>query len=32
VLKAAGLSGSMGRVAAGDNAAMESFNSQPQKN
>ena len=33
VLKAAGLSGSMGRVAAaGDNAAMESFNSLLQKN
>jgi putative transposase len=32
VLKAAGLSGSMGRVAAaGDNAAMESFNSLLQK-
>ena len=33
VLKAAGLSGSMGRVAAaGDNAAMESFNALLQKN
>ena len=33
MLKAAGLSGSMGRVAAaGDNAAMESFNSLLQKN
>ena len=33
VLKAAGLSGSMGRVAAaGDNAAVESFNSLLQKN
>jgi transposase InsO family protein len=33
VLRAAGLSGSMGRVAsAGDNAAMESFNSLLQKN
>jgi transposase InsO family protein len=33
VLKAAGLTGSMGRVAAaGDNAAMESFNSLLQKN
>jgi len=33
VLKTAGLSGSMGRVAAaGDNAAMESFNSLLQKN
>ncbi len=33
VLKAAGLQGSMGRVAsAGDNAAMESFNSLLQKN
>jgi len=33
VLKAAGLSGSMGRVvAAGDTAAMESFNALLQKN